>query len=171
MTDHTGPNTGPGGCHGGLSSRRYHRLLRTGVVAIAPIPAVPATAPTIRAASRRVSPGGRDSAADALATHLTLPLSRPSAPGPLPFCAAGGRPGRRLCVTRWHRSPNQLRAPTQSERSSRRGDKALGHRVSDPADRQEPRHAKVRVEEELDARALPVLQAPREVEFAEMDRS
>src|SRR5450755_807317 len=73
MTDHTGPNTGPGGCHGGLLSRRYQRLLSTGVVAAAPIPAVPPTAPTMSAASRRVRPDGRDSAADTVVMFLTLP--------------------------------------------------------------------------------------------------
>src|SRR5664279_1853291 len=73
MTDHTGPNTRPGGCHGGLLSRRYQRLLSTGVVAAAPIPAVPATAPRISAASRRVRPDGRDSAADTVPMFLTLP--------------------------------------------------------------------------------------------------
>src|SRR4051812_46695318 len=36
----TGPKTGPGGCHDGLSSRRYQRLLSAGVVARAPKPAV-----------------------------------------------------------------------------------------------------------------------------------
>src|SRR5512135_317256 len=72
MTDHTGPNTGPGGCHDGLLSRRYQRLLSTGVVAAAPIPAVPPTAPRISATSRRVTPDDRDSAADTVATFLTL---------------------------------------------------------------------------------------------------
>ena len=40
MTAQAGPNTGPAGCHGGFLSRRYQRLLRAGVVATAPIPAV-----------------------------------------------------------------------------------------------------------------------------------
>src|SRR5664279_4603087 len=79
MTDHTGPNTRPGGCHGGLLSRRYQRLLSTGVVAAPPIPAVPATAPRISAASRRVRPDGRDSAAD------TVPMfARYHPPGATP---------------------------------------------------------------------------------------
>src|SRR5512142_1425711 len=73
MTDHTGPNTGPGGCHDGLLSRRYQRLLSTGVVAAAPIPAVPATTPRISAASRPLTPEDRDSAADPVAMFLTLP--------------------------------------------------------------------------------------------------
>src|SRR5664279_4121976 len=86
MTDHTGPNTRPGGCHGGLLSRRYQRLLSTGVVAAAPIPAVPATAPRMSAASRPLRPDGRDSAADTVAMFLTLPPSlsdpEPTQPDP-----------------------------------------------------------------------------------------
>src|SRR5947209_15441624 len=80
MTDHTGPNTGPGGCHGGLLSRRYQRLLSTEVVAAAPSPAVAPTAPRINAASRPVRPVCKGSTA---ATFRTLPppLSDPDPAG------------------------------------------------------------------------------------------
>src|SRR5512142_1059080 len=88
MTDHTGPKIGPGGCHGGLLRRRYQRLFSTGVVAAAPIPAVPPTAPRISAASRPLTPDDRngDSAADPVAMFLTLApcLSDPEPTRPAP---------------------------------------------------------------------------------------
>ena len=73
MTVHTGPNTAPGGCHRGLSSRRYQRLSRAGVVATAPLPAVAATAVRMHAAPRGVSRDRRCSGSgSAVATRATL---------------------------------------------------------------------------------------------------
>src|SRR5512142_3513937 len=113
MTDHTGPNTGPGGCHDGLLSRRYQRLLNTGVVAAAPIPAVLATAPRMSAASRRVRPDGRDSLADTVAMFLTLPPSStdpgPTQPDPSRIRSGAGEPGG-SCQRRASRDRSASRA-------------------------------------------------------------
>jgi hypothetical protein len=111
---HTGPNTGPGGCHEGLSSRRYQRLPSTGVVASAPIPALAPTAPTMSAASRWVSPGEGASRADSVATFVTLPLSRRGTDGRSHLwldaaCHAGYRP---LC---WRALPGS--SPSRRSRT------------------------------------------------------
>src|SRR5947209_14922648 len=80
MTVHTGPNTGPGGCHRGFLSRRYQRLSSALVVASAPSPAVAPIAPRTPATSHRVSPPWRCSGSGATATEATLPTGL-GAPG------------------------------------------------------------------------------------------